>query len=135
MAVAQMYETTLIDRELNLVARFVSVPSRYLKSSVDRWDERVVADALGINLLRQVDPGYLVPSAAVALAAPLSEYVMEWPTDVDLENRHYRFAEYCTMARAIPFEASPLSAESVGGSRHKGDRCRYRSVCRICRSW
>lgn len=115
MSVAQFYETTVVDDDLGLAARFVAVPGRFLPEKIDPIEPQGLIETLGFDQVVPIEPGWLVRGVASALAAESPAFLEYWPQRLDaVDNRHFRFAEYLTMARVVPFESSPLTAESIG---------------------
>lgn len=121
MAITQFYETTIHDSELDLAAAFIVVPGRSLPAHLSMSEPYGLLDALGLPLAATIQPGWLVRAVASSLSQESSQFLQYWPSEGHLTqplppiaNRYYRFAEYLTMAEVVPFEGSPLSAESVG---------------------
>ena len=121
---SQIYETTISDAESGLSAHLLTVPARSLggASYLFRDDEGPL-ETLGLTPIADVPLGGVVRSLAACLVSKdfeefsqrfsgNFEEVIEQPSIRPLP--HFAFAEYLTFARVIPFEAPPLSAESLG---------------------
>ena len=124
MAITQYFETTLLDAEADLSAGVLVVPTRSFRDAGFASSPEDLIGALGMGIIGQIEPGWLVRSVATILAYPHDvEAVSDLPVAIrgdfssnipTVSAQHYRFAEYLTMARVVPFENSPLSAESIG---------------------
>jgi hypothetical protein len=126
---AQLYETTLIDRGSGLEARFIVAPARsFLDSELLRQPDRL-AERLGMpSPMRPLAPSFLPAVLAATYAPPgTAEELMDrlrWP-ELDFRGlylpRWYGpvaqgaadFLTYASYAEVIPFESSPLDAKSL----------------------
>lgn len=85
-------------------------------------DPEQIVVQLGIDhYYAPVTFGNLISTLAVAIANENAEFAFSALERRDIpamlervESRHFAFAEYLISARIIPFEQSPLSAESLG---------------------
>lgn len=127
---AQTYETTIVDRQSNLAARFVVAPARSFRDGGE-WlqSPEGVQEALGMDrALRPLAAPYLPAVLAATFAPPsvaedLTER-LDWP-EIDFRGlylpRWYGgqsqavadFLNYLAYAEVIPFEASPLDAKAL----------------------
>ena len=122
--VVQIYETTIVDGASDLSAHAVTVPARslggesYLFGGTDG-----PLETLGLLRLADVPLGGVARSlAACLISEDVDEFLRRFDEGFEEEIRHsstelpkhFVFAEYLTFARAIPFEWSSLSADSLG---------------------
>lgn len=125
--VSQVYETTIADVVSDLSAHVVTVPARSLGGgSYLRVGSGKLLDALGLVRFSDVPLGGVARSLAACLIAEnLEEFLREFDEGFEAEIKpsgpagvglpaHFVFAEYLTFARAIPFEWSSLSVDSLG---------------------
>ena len=129
MEPAQIYETTIVDRNSPLAARFVVVPARSFVD--DEFAGQPEALAERFDLLgppRPIAPSFLPAVMAATFAPPpaAEELIdrLSWP-EIDFRGvylpRWYSnnvqatadFLNYVSYAEVIPFEASPLDTKSL----------------------
>lgn len=109
MQVVQAYETTILDTSGKYGFKCITIPSRSALPRLDADSEsnqRVVADLLEVKLAKSVSVDQIVSYLGRILAADNNEEYTE---------QHLAFAQYASYARVIPFEQSPLGAESLAG--------------------
>lgn len=124
LSISQIYETTIADGESGLSAHFIVIPARSLGG-----DSYLFRDAdgpllaLGLQVLADVPAGGVVRSLAACLVSgDVDEFLRRFHEGFAHEAEHpstelptaLAFAEYLTFARAIPFEWSVFSADSLG---------------------
>jgi len=125
---AQWYETTVFDRERRLAARFVVVPRRSLREP-EALDfppnaQHPLLERLGpdvIDLGGPPAPSYLPAALMVTFepaeglsSASLDDRIGAYPTYYPEDRWELRrFAEEVVFSRVIPFEGSPLGADSL----------------------
>jgi hypothetical protein len=124
LSVSQIYETTVVDHESGLSAHFVIVPSRSLGGDSYLFREpNGPLETLGLLSLADVPAGGVVRSLAACLSSEdVDEFMRRFHEGLAQEVEHastelpaaFAFAEYLTFARAIPFEWSTFSADSLG---------------------
>ena len=124
LSISQIYETTITDSESGLSAHFVIVPSRSLGGGSYLYREATGPfEALGLLPLADVPLGGVVRSLAACLSSEdVDEFLRKFHEGFQEEISkpstetpvHFAFAEYLTFARAIPWEWSTFSADSLG---------------------
>lgn len=124
LAVAQVYETTVVDGVSGLSAHFVVVPARSLggESYLFRREEGPF-EAFGLQELADIPAGGVVRSLAGCLtSSDADEFLRKFDEGFAEVAEHssvhlppaFAFAEYLTFARVIPFEWSAFTADSLG---------------------
>jgi hypothetical protein len=122
--VVQIYETTIADTASDLSAHFVVVPARSLGGSSylfqgSDWP----LESLGLLRIADVPFGGVARSLAACLVSDdVETFEQKFHQSFEEETRHsstqlprpFRFAEYLTFARVVPFEQPSLSADSLG---------------------
>jgi hypothetical protein len=132
MLITQLFETTVVDRESGLEARFVSVPRRaFLEENLlpplhavannEVWDAKF--DQLVVRL---TDSRVTALTLNTLLAAVLTCFAQDntklreqltkiksQELDTGIGANYLQFAEMLTFAPLVPFEQSPISLDSV----------------------
>lgn len=119
MHIAQTYESTIVDAASGISAHVMVVPARSLPSPLPE-DAKDLFEQLGLRLVARLRPAGL----SMYVLSVLSPDPLHQPEDPDrppiikvpdnVTAEQLEFAEYLTCARVVPFEESPLSAESIG---------------------
>ena len=119
MRIFQTYETTIVHENNGMSVHVIVVPSRSLSSGFPE-NEQLLFKTLGLRLMTRLRPGGL----NMYILSVLTSGQIEWQYEQEKrpiiklpENptaEQIEFAEYITCASVIPFEASPLSADSIG---------------------
>jgi hypothetical protein len=123
MKISQVYETTVTDVDTGLSASFVVLPKRCASFEPTDDSARELSELLGLEYLAPLRTGGLNTIASMLLtydpaadsgrdARELIAAIQERYKNTSAE--HQDFADYVYMSRIVPFESSPLSAESLG---------------------
>lgn len=128
MQIVKYYETTLLDKESDLSAKFIVIP-RAACNGLIFWDmirpdkEIIIgaAESLGLQIGPEIGRGYLLKAITFCLSGMTADRIFNcWPHfDVSdslgsVCNRHYEFSEYLAMSKVIPLESSLTGTESFG---------------------
>lgn len=118
MKIAQIYDTTIYDCESGWAARAIIVPRRSFANPTMLDQPRQLVRELELENIRTVAVGELTQTVVEVLEGSGPEVgprkgleSQSYPSHRMLPNA---FAEYLVSARIIPFEQSPLSAETIG---------------------
>ena len=127
MDIRQIYETPVTDRDLGRTVTFLSVSATTLLGQ-ERVEPSTLVSNLELDVLQQFQSPFLLPYAFIALletesAQAASDYFSKLlntpPNDalaeVEPERRQnlLEFSRYLTLARVVPFEASPVDVVSI----------------------
>lgn len=122
LELAQLYETSILDKGSDLSAHFVVVPAPAFPEGVYMPDI-LPGEELGLLNIADVPLGGVVRSLAELLKAEDVERFSEifrTSSERDLTHRatqqteRFAFAEYLTFARIVPTEDSSLVSDSLG---------------------
>lgn len=122
--IVRIYETTITDVASDLSAHLITVPARSLGGSDYLFRGRDGPfEQMGLLRVADVPIGGAARSLAACLVSgDVEEFLQKFQEGFEEEIRHsstelpkhFVFAEYLTFARAIPFEWSTLSTDSLG---------------------
>ncbi len=110
----QTYETTIIDSSDYLSATFFVIPARSLRSDGHNpYDLQGVAAFLSAEVRHETT--FIDPNEFVQVLVPKHRIESESPGQPINRPNHMdlAFANYVANARVVPFERSPLGAESL----------------------
>jgi hypothetical protein len=118
---AQVYETTILDRDTGAAARFIVVPSRSIPGEWNPRDGQTRLDVTVAGLQPMAVPHvlgatFLSDSAADEVLTQAAKVVpIDWiqAGRRRLPRELVPFIEYLSFAEVIPFEASPLDAKAL----------------------
>lgn len=119
---AQLYETSILDKRSDLSAHFVVIPASALPRDVYLPD-LLPEEELGLFEIADVPLGGVVRSLTELLRAEnVEQFSQIFRTSSERELTHratrqaeyFAFAEYLTFARVIPTEDSSLVSDSLG---------------------
>jgi hypothetical protein len=129
----QFYETEIADVRKGCALRLLTLPNRSLKAGLVFEDINSVATSLDLTLVESVRAAYLPHAFAALLQLAQVEPGRSWSEDVPeseklrrayqatgQQSRYFDFAETVAFTRVVPFEASLLSAESLGSLTKAG---------------
>jgi hypothetical protein len=122
--ILQIYESTIVDKESDLSAHFITVPARSLGGDTYLFQgpDNPLYE-LGLLPLADVPLGGVVRSLAACLESEsLEDFMRRFDEGFKEEleqpsirpKPHFGFAEYLTFARVVPFEWSFFSFDSLG---------------------
>jgi hypothetical protein len=119
MNIRQHYETTLVETDSDLAGTFLVIPARSLPEGYDAAEPQRFLEEFGFREVSRIPPGAIVSVIAFCLSPTSGEYIARLQESGEVPQLPFvpeqlQFAEYLTMARVIPFEQSPLDAESIG---------------------
>lgn len=133
---AQLYETTILDRAAQRSVRFVVVPARAFEEWDLLADVGAMSSALDLELHLRLPTAFLLaPLVGAVLAAEASpaeeamatvksafEMMRRQPgrSSFDIDGSLLRFSERVTFEKFVPFERSPLQLESLAGLVSQG---------------
>jgi len=120
----RIYETTIADVASDLSAHLITVPARSLGGDDYLFRGRDGPfEQMGLLRVADVPIGGVARSLAACLVSgDVEEFLRKFHAGFEEEilhsstelPKHFVFAEYLTFARAIPFEWSELSTDSLG---------------------
>jgi hypothetical protein len=118
---AQSYETTIFDHNATTGLHFFVLPARSRKTPLPN-DGAELAKELGMSNAVDVRPAFLAhaltaliprPEPGPAVAEPYAR--LEAAYNAAASTPEFSFAQEVAFSRIVPWEGSPLSAESLAG--------------------
>lgn len=118
--IKQVYETELFHRA-GVGLRAITIPRRSISNEGLLAQPERIAQILEIKIVDAFDFGWVQRAILSVLVAESGEELYKWRENNTILHERlkerpefYEFAEYVSMTPVIPFENSPLSAESLG---------------------